>query len=137
MREYYYILTYSSLLFIVPCIYHYFFTKNIIVSYLSGILSFISFLNWKNILYSKTIHFIDRFYVRILFIATLCIFYMLDIYQLGLLLNVAFFYGLSKYCYYKKYNLRTVFHAIFHLHALALSFTFNDTLAIKAFSQWS
>lgn len=137
MREYYYILTYSSLLFIIPCLYHYFFTKNIVVSYLSGMLSFISFLNWKNILYPKLIHFIDRCYVRILFIATLCIFYMLSIYQLGLLLNLAFFYGLSKYCHYKKYNYRSVFHAIFHLHALALAFTFTDTLAIKAFSQWS
>lgn len=136
MREYYYVLTYSSLLFIVPCMYHKFITGNNIISFFLGALSLISFVNWKNMFNTKVIHFIDRTYVRILFIASLAIYNMLDIFQISLLMNITLFYCLSKYCYYKKYSLRSVFHSIFHLNALVLSFTYNDDLVIKAFSRW-
>jgi hypothetical protein len=136
MREYYYILTYSSLLFIIPCMYHKFITGNHIISYFLGALALISFINWKNLFYTKVIHFIDRTYVRILFLASLSIYHILDIYQIALLMNITLFYCLSKYCYYKKYKFRSVFHSIFHLNALVLSFTYNDDLVIKAFSRW-
>lgn len=136
MKEYYYILTYSSLLFIVSALYHKVLCGNNILFCLTGILSLISFINWKNLFYPKLIHFIDRSYVRILFFAALSVATQLDIFQIGLLINITFLYALSKYFYYKKNKIRVIFHTIFHLNALALSFTFCDSLVMSSISQW-
>ena len=136
-KDYYYILIYSGTLFFFVAIYLFYkdFKK---LSYYIFFLFLTTIFNWNN--YTRTrfpiIKIIDKIYVSFLLLIIIinliiklsisnCYGYdkdinFFDLLITGFIIQILFFYTLSKYCSYIKNAKKSIFHSIMHLNGVCL-----------------
>lgn len=134
ISDYYYILTYSGTFFLLNSIISLCY-NNIKLSIYVGTLFLTTILNWnKNISGKyKIIKKIDKIYVSFIIITIIkniliklkdpfvenLGFY--DILVIGFILQILFFYSLSKICTFLKNPKKAIFHSIMHLNGFVMT----------------
>ena len=134
ISDYYYILTYSGTFFLLNSIFSFYKNNNDISLYMF-FLFLTTILNWnKNISGKyKIIKKIDRFYVSFIiitiikniliklkdpFVENIGIY---DILVIGFILQILFFYSLSKICTFLNNPRKAIFHSIMHLNGFIMT----------------
>ena len=134
ISDYYYILTYSGTFFLLNSIISLCY-NNIKLSIYVGILFLTTILNWNIIIREKykIIKKIDKFYVSFIIITIIkniliklkdpfvekIGFY--DILVIGFIIQILFFYSLSKICTFLNNPKKAIFHSIMHLNGFVMT----------------
>jgi hypothetical protein len=134
ISDYYYILTYSGTFFLLNSIISLCY-NNIKLSIYVGALFLTTILNWNIIIREKykIIKKIDKFYVSFIIITIIkniliklkdpfvenIGFY--DILVIGFIIQILFFYSLSKICTFLKNPKKAIFHSIMHLNGFVMT----------------
>ena len=134
ISDYYYILTYSGTFFLLNSIIS-FFKKYTKLSCYMFFLFLTTIMNWNIKFRNKytIIKKIDKFYVSFIILTIIKnIIYKLrnptvkelqvyDILVIGFILQILFFYSLSKICSHFKNPKKAIFHSIMHLNGFAMT----------------
>ena len=134
VSDYYYILTYSGTFFLLNSIFS-FYKSNKGISLYMFFLFLTTILNWNTNISEKykIIKKIDKFYVSFIIITIIKnILIKLkdpffkniqfhDIMVIGYILQILFFYSLSKMCTLFKYPKKAIFHSIMHLNGFVMT----------------
>ena len=129
ISDYYYILVYSGTFFLFGSITQYSY-KNYKSAIYIFILFLTSILNWNMNTRNRRIKIIDKYYVSFLILniikniiyklRTFSILEFYDILTIGFILQILFFYTLSKICTKIKSPRKAIFHSIMHLNGFCM-----------------
>ena len=134
ISNYYYILTYSGTFFLLNSIVS-FYKQDSIISCYMFCLFFTTIMNWNVYIREKFIIIkqIDKFYVSFIIIIIIKNILMKlnttltndlqfhDIMVIGFIIQILFFYSLSKICSFMKNPKKAIYHSIMHLNGFVMT----------------